>query len=143
MREHALFQQSRLPCGVFVRLILVAFAWPCLLPHSNHDWLVQNNPCPGNRKNGGAGGSRTLDLRPLCPQGAACGGTVEIRQVHELIQDPRLLVRGHMKILSSQLLHDSLSLPHSQPHLLTSHLLSLSHCSSSVCWVKVNSSMRQ
>src|SRR5450756_1466845 len=68
MREHALFQQSRLPCGVFVRLILVAFAWPCLLPHSNHDWLVQNNPCPGNRKNGGAGGTRTLDpqfIRPV------------------------------------------------------------------------------
>ena len=71
MREHALFQQSRLPCGVFVRLILVAFAWPCLLPHSNHDWLVQNNPCPGNRKNGGAGGTRTLDPQfirlPLSP----------------------------------------------------------------------------
>src|SRR5450830_1647217 len=71
MREHALFQQSRLPCGVFVRLILVAFAWPCLLPHSNHDWLVQNNPCPGNRKNGGAGETRTLDPQfirlPLSP----------------------------------------------------------------------------
>jgi len=28
MREHALFQQSRLPCGVFVRLATFSLAWP-------------------------------------------------------------------------------------------------------------------
>jgi len=85
----------------------------------------------------------TCSQRCLRSQGPACGGTVEMRQAHEPVQDPRLLVRGCMKILSSQLLHAGLPFLHSQPHLLTSHLLTLFHCSSSVTCVGVGLLVRQ
>ena len=66
-----------------------------------------------------------------------------MRQVHKLVQDPRLLVRRCMEILSSQLVHDGLSLLHRGSHILTSHLFTLFHCSSSVTCVGVDSSVRQ
>src|SRR5450830_89391 len=82
-------------------------------------------------------------MRHLCPQGAAGIRTVEMRQVHEPVQDPRLLLLRCVMILSSQLVHDGLSLLHGQPHLFTSPLLILFHGSSSVYWIGVDLSVRQ
>lgn len=61
--------------------------------------------------------SRRAGARSSCPRVSRKGkmrrrNGVEMRQVHELIQDPRLLVLRCMEILSLQLLHDSLSLLH-------------------------------
>ena len=74
----------------------------------------------------------TPSLRHLCPQGAAGIRTVEMRQVHEPVQDPRLLLLRCVAVLFPQLLHHRLPLFHGQSHLFTSPLLTLFHGSSSV-----------